>query len=493
MSLTTAEEEKVRAIITAFDNGKTIDQLPLADTNQPSKYLIEGVSKETGESVRIPFADAVSIVNKHVAIRRWKRGQGTPVGESYGNIDFLRDLPSVIGLGCYLVSVDRSRRKLDPTNHHRFADGSPAALDGTMGDYLWCWNAHYYSWWVDSTYYYEAVSPTPIEGHLNYYIPAGGTSALGAGVMDRTSGTLVSVVSDDPRYRGGNNDATRDGKHNTQLGMVATNMNAAAFGTAARKKGEGWESGWFVANSVVGYLYRLIMGTRDCQSALNPVKDSNGLYQGGTGKGVTEWSWDPWSSHNGGYPIIPTSVGIELGDSVGVSDYAVKGSDGGTVHQAHVPCFLGLKNFYGHIGLIERGSLINKLSDGSGDYYVAPSLYSAFNINSIEGLIKAAKVPNYVNNVLNHFSIPHDVIIAYHDVRHRKPNPEAFVKALDYLELNTQEAISFGDRGIDIQASLSAGVDSVACLWGTKEKDILLSLKPTFVVNRPIEIIHLLE
>lgn len=136
MSLTTAEEEKVRAIITAFDNGKTIDQLPLADTNQPSKYLIEGVSKETGESVRIPFADAVSIVNKHVAIRRWKRGQGTPVGESYGNIDFLRDLPSVIGLGCYLVSVDRSRRKLDPTNHHRFADGSPAALDGTMGDYL---------------------------------------------------------------------------------------------------------------------------------------------------------------------------------------------------------------------------------------------------------------------------------------------------------------------------------------------------------------------
>lgn len=37
MSLTTAEEDKVRAIITAFDNGKTIGQLPLADTNQPSK------------------------------------------------------------------------------------------------------------------------------------------------------------------------------------------------------------------------------------------------------------------------------------------------------------------------------------------------------------------------------------------------------------------------------------------------------------------------
>ena len=121
------------------------------------------------------------------------------------------------------------------------------------------------------------------------------------------------------------------------------------------------------------------------------------------------------------------------------------------------------------------------------------AVFDFIRINEIKVAVVSTAVSNYVNNVLNHFSVPHDVIIAYHDVRHRKPNPEAFVKALDYLELNTQEAISFGDRGIDIQASLSAGVDIVACLWGTKEKEILLSLKPTFVVNRPIEIIHLLE
>lgn len=237
MALTEQEETKVRSIITAFDNGKTIAQLPVGDTNNPSKYLIEGVSKDTGESVQIPFADAVSIVNKHIAIRRWKRSLSTPVGEAYGNIDFLRELPSILGLGCYLVSLDRSRRKLDPTNHHRFADGSPAALDGTMGDYLWCWNAHYYAWWVDSTYYYEAVSLTPIPGRQNYYIPAGGTSALGAGVIDRTTNTLVSVVSNDAKYRGGNNDANKDDKYNTFLGKVATNLPAATFGSYARKKG----------------------------------------------------------------------------------------------------------------------------------------------------------------------------------------------------------------------------------------------------------------
>ena len=52
-----------------------------------------------------------------------------------------------------------------------------------------------------------------------------------------------------------------------------------------------------------------------------------------------------------------------------------------------------MKNFYGHIGLIERGSLINKLSDGSGDYYVAPSLYAGYDDNSISGLIKVCEVP----------------------------------------------------------------------------------------------------
>ncbi|RKU75654.1 hypothetical protein DW945_22130 [Parabacteroides sp. AM44-16] len=392
MAITEQEEVKLRAIIQAYDNGVTINQLPLADYNNPSKYVIEGVSKDTGESVQIPFADAVSIVNKHIAIRRWKRNLSTPVGEAYGNLDFLRELPGILGLGCYLVSTDRSRRKLDPTNHYRFADGSPAALDGSMGDYLWCWNAHYYSWWVDSTYYYEAVSLTPIPGRLNYYIPAGGTSALGAGVIDRTTNTLVSVVSNDARYRGGNNDSNKDAAYNTLLGRVATYLPAATFGAYARKKGEGWEAGWFVSNTVVGYIYRIIMGTRHPQSALNTSKDTNGLYRGGTGIGVTDaGGW--WNTDFGYYPFLPTSVGVELGDSVGVSDYDVIGKDGTKKQTMHIPCFFGLKNFYGHIGLIERGALMNKLADGSADYYVAPSLYSEFNINSIEGLIKAAKVP----------------------------------------------------------------------------------------------------
>ncbi|KAA6347813.1 hypothetical protein EZS27_004678, partial [termite gut metagenome] len=156
MELTTEQEAKVVAIINAFDNGKKISDLPLASGGVES-YIAE-VQDISGESKQINLYSAIATVNKKIAVRRWNETLSTPTGEAFGNIDFLRDLPTVLGLGCYLVKDDRTRRKLDPTNHYKFADGSPAALNGSMGQYMWCWNKHYYSWWRDGNYIYEAVS-----------------------------------------------------------------------------------------------------------------------------------------------------------------------------------------------------------------------------------------------------------------------------------------------------------------------------------------------
>jgi len=194
MALTTTEEAKVKQIINAFDGAKRINELPLA-LGGVEDYTIE-VQDITGESKRLRLHSAISNANKMVATRRWDETHSTPIGEAFGNIDFLRDLPSALGLGCYLVADDRSRRKLDPTNHYRFDDGSPARLDGSDGQYMWCWNKHYYASWKEGNYLYEAVSLEPIQGRECYTTPSGGTSALGQGVMDRTKATLGSVVSD---------------------------------------------------------------------------------------------------------------------------------------------------------------------------------------------------------------------------------------------------------------------------------------------------------
>jgi hypothetical protein len=332
-----------------------------------------------------------SIFNgKGYACRRWNESLATPVGEAYGNLDYLRELPSLLGLGCYLVADNRERRKLSPTNHYNFTDGSVAALDGTQGQYMWCWNAHYYACWLEGGYWYEAVSLSPIPGKQCYYVPEGGTSALGSGVIDRDSLTLCSLVNNAAKYRGGNNNSTLDGTYKTQLGKAATQISTKNFSAYARKRGEGWDANWYVAQAVPEYLFRIIFGTRHIQTAVNANKDSNGLYQGGLGAGVT--NMPDWSGYNENYPIIPTSAGVELADACGEATYNVLNESGTTVYAAKIPSFFGLKNFYGHLYRGVRGLVINAGAEKT-EAFVAPSLYADYNDASVAGLIKATECP----------------------------------------------------------------------------------------------------
>lgn len=389
MAFTEQEESKVKAIIEAFDNGKRIADLPLASGGLED-YTVE-VQDAGGESARVNLFHAISVVNKKIAIRRWDETKSTPIGEAYGNIDFLRELPSVLGLGCYLVTDDRKRRKLDPTNHYKFADGSPARLDGSDGQYMWCWNAHYYASWKEGNYFYEAVSLNPIEGVECYRIPAGGTSALGNGVVDRTTNTLCSLISDDPKYRGGNNAANFDDSYRTLLGKPATAIPMTSFSTYARKRGEGWESQWYVSRAVQEYLFRVIMGTRNSQAPFNPEKDANGLYCCGLGAGVTTVGSSAWTDYNGLQPLVPTSVGVELGDGLGEATYDIPASDGGVFQSVTVPVFFGLKNLYGNLWTGVRGLTIDAGEEISSAY-VAPSLYGNYANDSVAGMIKAAEL-----------------------------------------------------------------------------------------------------
>ncbi|KAA6313951.1 hypothetical protein EZS27_035362, partial [termite gut metagenome] len=274
---------------------------------------------------------------------------------------------------------------------YKFADGSPAALNGSMGQYMWCWNKHYYSWWRDGNYIYEAVSTEPIEQGECYYVPAGGTSAFGAGVVDRTDLTLCSLISDDVRYRGGNNNVDYDGTYRTFLGKAASNIAATTFSTYARKRGIGWEAGWYVSRAVQEYLFRIIMGTRHSQAAYNPDKDANGLYQGGLGDGATILSGTEWSNYNGYYPIIPNAAGVELGDACGESSYSIPADGASILKTVKVPVFFGLKNMYGHLWQAIRGLIIDAGAEKSL-IYVAPSLYNNYNNDNVTGMKAAGEV-----------------------------------------------------------------------------------------------------
>ena len=118
---------------------------------------------------------------------------------------------------------------------------------------MWCWNGFYANVWHEGSRLIKAVTfDGPVGNDISIWIPAGGISWLGAGVMDRTEQKLCSVISDDERYRGGGGNALDASKYTkapsaespqiSMLGMPATNISTTNFGNYARKRREGWEA-----------------------------------------------------------------------------------------------------------------------------------------------------------------------------------------------------------------------------------------------------------
>ena len=338
--------------------------------------------------------------------RYWNEDNATSTAEGYyGSLQALRNLPNRLGLGRYLVTDNRKRKKLDPTNSTKYLDGTPAALDGSEGQCMWCWNGFYANIWHEGSRLIKAVTfDKPVGGETSVWIPAGGISWLGAGVMDRTNQKLCSLISDAEQYRGGDGAALNpasyakapgaDSPQITMLGMPATNISTTNFGNYARKRGEGWEANWFVARFVVEFLFEVIMGTEYSQAAFNDEKDANGLYQGGFGTGVTDMP--DWGGYNGNYPVIPTSVGLEAGDCVCLVPYSLPQTDGaeGEAYKTfNVPVFFGLVGAgFGHLWQWTPG-LIMDAGEEKSLVYVTPSMYADYDPNTVADKILVAECP----------------------------------------------------------------------------------------------------
>ena len=404
MAFTSEQEQGIIDMLAAYQNGKRINDLEEA-TGALKDMRVE-VMDETGETRRMELAKAVEQASNPIAGRYWNEANSTSTAAGYyGSLEALRQLPVKLGLGRYLVTDDRKKRKLDPFDSTRYADGTPAALDGTQGQCMWCWNGFYANIWKEGNNLIKAVTfDKPVGNGVSIWVPAGGISWLGAGVMDRTNQKLCSLISDAEQYRGGGGAALNpasyakapaaDSPQITMLGMPATVISTTNFGNYARKRGEGWEANWFVARFVVEFLSEIIMGTENSQAAFNAEKDENGLYQGGFGTGVTDMP--DWGVYNGTYPVIPTSVGLEAGDGVCLVSYKLPqtdGAEGDTYKEFKVPVFFGLVHAgFGSLWSWTRGVIMDAGEEKSL-VYVTPSMYADYDPNTVADKIMVAECP----------------------------------------------------------------------------------------------------
>lgn len=121
------------------------------------------------------------------------------------------------------------------------------------------------------------------------------------------------------------------------------------------------------------------------------------------------------------------------------------------------------------------------------------NIFNIIRNHNIKTCIVSTAPKTYVEKVAAHFQIPYNVIVGYHDAKPIKPHPAQMFKALELLGVEAKNTISFGDRVIDIQSSNAAGVESVACFWGTKEKKELLRSGYSHAIIKPEEIFTLIR
>lgn len=348
-----------------------------------------GYHSETNKVGRVPL---MSLTGKApIAGVRWALDQSSPEGEPYGDLDTIRNLASVLGLGGYLVQNDHTRQKLHAADHFKLANGSPAALDGTMGHYQWGWGVpFYYATWKDETYLYEAVSTSPIAGHWNYKIPIASISASGAAALDRTNNILVSYCNRTTQYRGGNNQSAYDEEWNTQLGKPVVSVAGDSMQRYAEKNGGRWGSSMYMVNYIIAALMRIVFHNRNSQAAFNSALTANGVHQGGLGEGV------PYKGSDFGSQFATCDIDAlsDKGDALGVFSVVLTKGDNTQYTIPNIPVFYGLKNPFHYVWTIQHGVLLKYNADTSADVYVKKVWdNNPVPIDTLTGMEKIGTIP----------------------------------------------------------------------------------------------------
>ncbi len=130
---------------------------------------------------------------------------------------------------------------------------------------------------------------------------------------------------------------------------------------------------WFanerVAIFIIGALMRVYFHNTNIGAAFVEGVDEQGLHSGGLGYGIMYDGDIEWDSR--GYnPYWKNSVGIEYGDFTGLLSTTITKSNGQQVSVTGIPSFMGLKNWYKSLWIMEEDSLLICTAQKTQSMYV---------------------------------------------------------------------------------------------------------------------------
>ena len=89
------------------------------------------------------------------------------------------------------------------------------------------------------------------------------------------------------------------------------------------------------------------------------------------------------------------------------------------------------------------------------------------------------KSPDMVpRHFVERYRWPIGIVLGYHQVRRRKPDPEALLLAMRKAGADPDETLHIGDQPEDTEASRGAGVTAIGAGWGLRDIGLLEASKP---------------
>lgn len=302
----------------------------------------------------------------------WDTTVSNPKPTRIGKMELHKELPlQSMMRNCILKDDGSVAYYLHANDSTKQDNGAAADLTGATGQMETELPDMYVRFETDGNKCRHLQSTEPLPG---FHLWRKGYIGSVEATVKRSTSTLASVCNTDADYRGGNNDATRDGTYLTMLGMPATNISLTNFRAYARKRGSTeWNCNLYRLHKMMWWLFAVEYANFNSQADFNAALDENGYHQGGLGAGITTWDSTSWSNYNGYYPLVPCGVTNSLGNHTGTVDYNVIGSDGSTVKTFAVPRYRGVENPFGHIWKWTDGCkciIQSEASGGLSKFYV---------------------------------------------------------------------------------------------------------------------------
>lgn len=183
-----------------------------------------------------------------------------------------------------------------------------------------------------------------------------------------------------------------------------------------------------------------------------------------------------------GYPVRLLS---EIRDFVGngVKNLIELSIPGGLEDQKFEECLQTFKDYYSknmqnktrpYPGVME---LLEKLT--------AAGMKLAIVSNKFDKAVKELNLQYFGDNI--------SVAIGESARIHKKPAPDCVFEALQELHADVLNAIYVGDSEVDVRTAHNAGIPCVGVTWGFRDKEILVKEKAGYIIDKPMELMDVLE